>query len=107
MRKAQIFWLGATTVAIGSLLLTLQTRPERRDTPERFDEPVRRALTNQMRRRTAIWHAVSPLMAGWTCRDSTKRQRGMWHRSRDSHRPLAATFPLLNRRHEYGCPVRA
>ena len=27
MRKAQILWLGATTVAIGSLLLTLQTRP--------------------------------------------------------------------------------
>ncbi len=55
----------------------------------------------------AIWHAVSPLMAGWICPDRTKRPRGMWHRSRDSHLPLAATFPLLNRRHEYGCPARA
>ncbi len=38
MRKAQIFWIGATMVAIATLLLTLQTRPERGDTPERFDE---------------------------------------------------------------------
>ena len=39
MRKTRILWLGATTVAIGSLLLTLQTRPERGDTTERFEEP--------------------------------------------------------------------
>src|SRR5688572_27102853 len=40
MRITGILWLGATTVAIGSLLLTLQTRPERRDTAtERFEEP--------------------------------------------------------------------
>src|SRR5690349_19528572 len=45
MRKAQILWLGATMVATGSLLLTLQTRPEHRDTwfrfqaTERFEEP--------------------------------------------------------------------
>lgn len=39
MRKAHILWLVATMVAIGSLLLTLQTRRERGDTSERFDEP--------------------------------------------------------------------
>src|SRR5688500_865782 len=39
MRNAHILWLGATTVAIGMLLLTLQTRPERGDTSERFKEP--------------------------------------------------------------------
>src|SRR5688572_6041760 len=39
-RGPRILWLGATTVAIGSLLLTLQTRPERRDTTTpRFDDP--------------------------------------------------------------------
>src|SRR5687767_8233321 len=38
MRKTRIFWLAATVVAIGGLLMTLQTRPERGDTPERFDE---------------------------------------------------------------------
>ena len=32
MPITRILWLGATTVAIGSLLMTLQTRPERRDT---------------------------------------------------------------------------
>src|SRR5690348_16848098 len=40
MRNAQLLWLGATTVAIGILLLTLQTRPERGDTSERFDEEL-------------------------------------------------------------------
>jgi hypothetical protein len=38
MRTTRIFWLGATAVAIGSLLMTLHTRPERRDTSERFDD---------------------------------------------------------------------
>jgi hypothetical protein len=38
MRKARLLWFGATTVAIGTLLLTLKTRPDRGDTPERFDE---------------------------------------------------------------------
>jgi hypothetical protein len=40
MRKTRIFWLAATIVAIGGLLLTLHTRPpaERHDTSERFDE---------------------------------------------------------------------
>src|SRR3954454_20465393 len=40
MRKAQIVWLGATMVAIGSLLISLQPRQERRDTTRlRVDEP--------------------------------------------------------------------
>jgi hypothetical protein len=38
MRTARILWLGATTVAIGMLLLTLPARPELGDTRERFDE---------------------------------------------------------------------
>src|SRR5688572_15595217 len=38
MRKAQIFWSGATIVAIGSLLLTHQPRPQRGETPARSDE---------------------------------------------------------------------
>jgi hypothetical protein len=38
MRKAHIVWIGATMLAIGSLLLTLHTRPERGDTSERFEE---------------------------------------------------------------------
>jgi photosystem II stability/assembly factor-like uncharacterized protein len=38
MRNAQILWIGATTVAISSLLLTLHTRPERGDTRDHFDE---------------------------------------------------------------------
>ena len=60
MRKAQILWLGATMVAIGSLLITLQTRPERRDTvterfyergeDERFDEPDAAAQSDLARR---------------------------------------------------------
>ena len=56
MRKAQILWLGATTVAISSLLVTLQTRPERRDaaTPTleapRFDEPGAAARSDLARR---------------------------------------------------------
>ena len=107
MRKAQILWLGATTVAIG---MPAADAADAAGTPrhlERFEEAVRRALTNRVRRRAAIWHAASPLMAGWICPDRTKRPRGMSHRSRDSHLPLAATFPLRNRRHESGCPVRA
>ena len=39
MRKVQSLWLVATMVAIGSLLLTLHTQPERGDTSERRDEP--------------------------------------------------------------------
>ena len=47
----RILWLGATTVAIGSLLLTLQTRPERRDTTTpRFDEPGAAARSDLARR---------------------------------------------------------
>src|SRR5689334_25422647 len=38
MRKTQILWLSATTVAIAGLLITLQTPPERGETFERFDE---------------------------------------------------------------------
>src|SRR4051794_14817586 len=51
MRKAQILWLGATLVAIGSLLLTLHTRPERRDTTTpRVDEPGAAARSDLARR---------------------------------------------------------
>ncbi|MEO7133889.1 MAG: hypothetical protein ABI024_06670, partial [Vicinamibacterales bacterium] len=51
MRIGRIFWLGATTVAMGSLLLTLQTRPERRDAPApRFDEPGAAARSDLARR---------------------------------------------------------
>jgi hypothetical protein len=39
---------------------------------------------NQMQRCSAIGHAVGPRMAGWICRDHTKRSRGMGHRSPDS-----------------------
>src|SRR3954464_512332 len=54
MRKAQILWLGATTVAIGSLLMTLHTRPERRDrTTPRQDEPGAAARSDLARRRPA------------------------------------------------------
>ena len=54
MRIARIPWLGATTVAIGSLLMTLQTRPERREamTP-RFDEPGAAARSDLARRQPA------------------------------------------------------
>ncbi|HEX4914683.1 MAG TPA: hypothetical protein VFV51_12025, partial [Vicinamibacterales bacterium] len=38
MRKVQIFWIGITIVAIGSLLLTLHTRPHRGDRPERLED---------------------------------------------------------------------
>jgi hypothetical protein len=38
MRNALVFWIGAPMVAIGGLLLTLQTRPERGDTRKRVDE---------------------------------------------------------------------
>src|SRR3954447_5385109 len=52
MRKAQILWLGATTVAIGTLLLTLHTRPQRRDTTTpRFDAPDAAARSDLARRR--------------------------------------------------------
>ena len=51
MRMARILWLVATTVAIGSLLITLQTRPERRDTTTpRFDEPAAAARSDLARR---------------------------------------------------------
>jgi hypothetical protein len=43
MRTAHILWLGATTVAIGALLLTLQTRPERGEAWERFEEQEEQA----------------------------------------------------------------
>ena len=39
MRRTRILWLAATAVAIGGLLMTLQTRPERGDSSERFYEP--------------------------------------------------------------------
>src|SRR5918993_138865 len=54
MRKALIL-LGATTVAIGSLLTTLPPRPDRRDatTPPRFDEPGAAAHGDLARRRPA------------------------------------------------------
>ena len=52
MRKAQILWLGATMVAIGTLLLTLHTRPDRRDTTTpRVDEPDAAARNDLARRR--------------------------------------------------------
>jgi hypothetical protein len=51
MRKGHILWLGATLVAIGSLLLTLQTRPERHATKTpRFDEPDAAARSDIARR---------------------------------------------------------
>src|SRR5918996_65580 len=51
MRRPRILWLGATTVALGSLLLALQTRPERRDaTTPRFDEPGAAARSDLARR---------------------------------------------------------
>jgi photosystem II stability/assembly factor-like uncharacterized protein len=54
MRKARILWLGATTVAIGSLLLTLHTRPERRArTTPRHDEPGAAARSDLARRQPA------------------------------------------------------
>ncbi|HWI17706.1 MAG TPA: hypothetical protein VNT81_08165, partial [Vicinamibacterales bacterium] len=39
MGKAHTLWLGVTVAAIGSLMLTLQMRPGRGDTPSRFGEP--------------------------------------------------------------------
>src|SRR3954469_17527348 len=52
MRKAQILWLGATMVAIGSLLISLQPRQERRDTTRlRVDEPGAAARSDLARRR--------------------------------------------------------
>src|SRR3954469_14654407 len=54
MRKAHILWLGGTTVAIGSLLITLHTRPERRDrTTPRHDEPGAAARSDLARRQPA------------------------------------------------------
>src|SRR5262245_60242849 len=51
MTKTRSLWLGAATVAIGSLLMTLHTRPERRDrTTPRFDEPGAAARSDQARR---------------------------------------------------------
>ena len=50
LRFARILWLGATTVAIGSLLMTLPP-PERRDTTApRFDEPGAAADSDLARR---------------------------------------------------------
>jgi hypothetical protein len=54
MRPIRILWVGATTVAIGSLLMTLHTRPERRDpTTPRQDEPGAAARSDLARRRPA------------------------------------------------------
>src|SRR3954467_5640053 len=54
MRKAQILCLGATTVAIGSLLMTLHTPPERRArTMPRQDEPGAAARSDLARRQPA------------------------------------------------------
>ena len=107
MRKAQILWLGATMVAIGTLLLTLQTRPERGDTRERFDEagearvdaPDAAAHSDLARRQPTDGALDMPRLY-----EAATRRR---HRSRDSRLPLAATFPPPNRRHESGGPVRA
>src|SRR3954469_4386858 len=54
MRKGHILWLGATAVAIGSLLLTLHPRPQRRDTTTpRFDSPDAAARSDLARRQPA------------------------------------------------------
>src|SRR5918992_3621967 len=51
MRTTRTLWLGATTVAIGGLLITLQTPPERRDTTTpRFDDPGAAAQSDLARR---------------------------------------------------------
>src|SRR5688572_27359595 len=51
LMRRRILWLAATTVAIGSLLMTLQTRPQRRDTATpRFDEPGAAARDDLARR---------------------------------------------------------
>src|SRR5687768_11616968 len=51
MRKARVLWLAATTAVIGSLLMTLETRPERRDTATpRFDDPGAAASSDLSRR---------------------------------------------------------
>ena len=48
----RLLWVGATTVAIGSLLMTLHTRPDRHDTTTpRFDEPDSAARADLARRR--------------------------------------------------------
>src|SRR5688572_26491933 len=48
---ARILWLGATTVAIGSVVMTCETRPERLDTKTpRFDEPGAAARSDLARR---------------------------------------------------------
>src|ERR671913_764205 len=54
MRTIRIVWLGAVTLAIGSLLMSLHTRPERgaRTTP-RHDEPGAAARSDLARRRPA------------------------------------------------------
>ena len=63
---------------------------------------------HQMRRRAAIWHAVSPRTAepskepaaGWICPNCTKRQRGMLHRSHDSlTNPSLAVEPTTGEVH--------
>ena len=46
--------LGATTLAIGGLLMTLQPGPERHDTPTpRFDDPDAAARSDLARRQPA------------------------------------------------------
>ena len=51
MRKARILWLVVTTMAIGGLLMTLQTPPERRETSTpRLDEPDAAARSDLARR---------------------------------------------------------
>src|SRR5688572_29252325 len=54
MRRAPLLWLGATTVAIGRLLMTFEMGPERRDTTAaRFDEPGAAARDDLARRQPA------------------------------------------------------
>ena len=50
MRIRRILWLGATIVAIGSLLNALQTRPQRPDPIPRFDQPDAAARSDLARR---------------------------------------------------------
>ncbi len=54
MRKVQMLWLGATIIAIGALLITLQMRPDRAVSPnevaERFDQPGAAQRADLLRR---------------------------------------------------------
>ena len=61
MRIARILWPSVTMLAIGSLLLTLQTRPERRDTTTpRFDEPGAAARSDLARRQPTTGRVDMP-----------------------------------------------